>query len=74
MLGSTTLIDLKGPRFGAFRGSVRFVATDFLAFPDSRDLGGGDSGLFVVERVVGLSHDWRVSPPSGATELEHAYE
>ena len=38
----------------------------------SSDLGGGDSGLCVIERVVGLSHDWRVSPASGATELELA--
>ena len=40
VLGSTTLIDLKGPRFGAFRGSVRFVANS----ADETAVGGGVFG------------------------------
>ena len=73
------MIFLIGPRFGALRGSVRFVANSadetavggghYRLSCVSSDLGGG---LCVIERVVGLSHDWRVSPASGATELELA--
>ena len=46
-LGSTTLIDLKGPRFGAFRGSVRLVANS----ADVTAVGGGHS----VSGITGFS-------------------
>ena len=39
MLGSTTLIFLIGPSFGAFRGSVRVVANS----ADETAVGGGHS-------------------------------
>ena len=57
-LGSTTLIDLKGPRFGAFRGSVRFVA-NFCWMAVGKDIRRAVTGFSAKIKVEPHVHEGR---------------
>ena len=58
----STLIFLKGPSFGALRGSVRFVANS----ADETAVGGGHS----ASRVLGVSHPVTVDMQRSHTEVD----